>query len=380
VLSPLLTTLSLKLDTHAGVVVGRMYALSALGSILGTFLTGYWLVQWLGTRSIIVVVAVLLFLMALPFLFRSLPGRAATVGGSIAFGLLVLVTWLNQGFANPCDVESNYYCLRVVEERDESNRPVGRTLVLDHMIHSTSIEHEPAQLWTPYIHAMDTLVHHHFDAPDSLSWFFAGGGAYTHPRAVAHRYPDADIAVSEIDPAVTQIALERLFLDTSGMAIHHQDTRIVLDSYTDDRFDVIVTDVFHDVGIPFHLTTREYNALIADKLSADGLYLVNVVDVFPDNRLIQSMYRTLGQFFDHVGVWVERPPKDVARLTFVLSASSRAVGAEQVSSRDGIPRTWFNIADFIAEQAARNEAPLLTDHYAPVERLLSKLLTTGLGN
>ena len=40
--TPLLTTLALQLDDRTGHVVGRMHALSALGSICGTFLTGFY--------------------------------------------------------------------------------------------------------------------------------------------------------------------------------------------------------------------------------------------------------------------------------------------------------------------------------------------------
>lgn len=65
VVTPLLTTLALRLDTRTGHIVGLMHALAALGSILGTFVTGYWLVQYLGTRNIILATAAGLFLLAL---------------------------------------------------------------------------------------------------------------------------------------------------------------------------------------------------------------------------------------------------------------------------------------------------------------------------
>ena len=65
--TPLLTTLALKLDLRTGHVVGRMHALAALGSIAGTFVTGFVLIQYLGTRSVIVVSSLILFVLALPF-------------------------------------------------------------------------------------------------------------------------------------------------------------------------------------------------------------------------------------------------------------------------------------------------------------------------
>jgi len=68
VVTPLLTTLALRLDPRSGHVVGRMHALAALGSIAGTFMTGYWLVQTFGTKNIIVGASLGMFFLAAPFL------------------------------------------------------------------------------------------------------------------------------------------------------------------------------------------------------------------------------------------------------------------------------------------------------------------------
>ena len=64
---------------------------------------------------------------------------------------------------------------------------------------------------------------------------------------------------------MTALAKRALFLETEGMAIEHDDTRNVLSRQKDEAFDVIVTDVFHDVGVPYHLTTLEYAHLVKDE-------------------------------------------------------------------------------------------------------------------
>ena len=380
VISPLLTTLALKLERNPGSVVGRMHALSAVGSILGTFLCGYWLVQWLGTRTIILSSAGILFAMALPFLIGRTGGARTVIAGLTGAMLLVLLIWLEDGFASPCDVESSYYCLRVVDETDPAGVLQGRSLVIDHMVHSTNSRHDPGLLWVPYAHAMDTLIQAYYPGASPGSFLFGGGGAYTLPRAVLHRDPGAAVTVSEIDPAVTRLAGRALYLDPDPMTIHHVDVRNLLGRTKARSFDVIVTDVFHDIGIPWHLTTREFNELVARVLTDDGLYLINVIDVFPQNSLVQSMLRTLRGSFPHVGVWIEAPPGEETRLTFVLSASVRPVPGEIIDSRSGPRRRWFNIADFVSEQATGNNAAVITDDYAPVERLLRKMLVTRAGN
>ena len=99
-----------------------------------------------------------------------------------------------------------------------------------------------------------------------------------------------------------------------------------------------------------------------------------------DQRLVQSMYTTLSTSFENVGIWIEKPPTGVERMTYVLSGSNGPRFPDRISSVEGADRTWFNIADFVSDQAGENDAPLLTDDFAPVERLLADLLTTRLGN
>ena len=49
--SPMVVKLALANLEHSGHTVGTIYACSTVGSIVGTFLTGFWLISWLGTRT-----------------------------------------------------------------------------------------------------------------------------------------------------------------------------------------------------------------------------------------------------------------------------------------------------------------------------------------
>ena len=63
--SPVVIKLRLSDLTETGNVVGKIYAVSTAGSILGTFLTGFVLVQLLGTRLVILIVSLILIAMAI---------------------------------------------------------------------------------------------------------------------------------------------------------------------------------------------------------------------------------------------------------------------------------------------------------------------------
>ena len=378
--TPLLTTLALGLDVKTGRIVGRMHALAALGSICGTFLTGFVLIQYVGSRMIILLSAVSLLLLAVPFL------RGDRLRLSLAVLIAVLatgsLTWQQRGFANPCDRESSYFCLRVVDASDQVPFGTARAMVLDHLLHGINHASEPGMLVAPYVHLMQELVDRHFadDPQRQLHYFFAGGGSYTQPRALATLDPDAQVTVAEVDPTVTELAQERMYLSLDGIEVIHGDARTALFRQKDRLYDVIVTDAFHDIAIPYHLVTHEYIQLARARLKPDGLFTTNVVDAFPNPRMVKSLMKTLQLSFEQVDVWLDDIPQGPQRMTFVIAASDRAFDGDVFYSQRGFERRWFRINQPLLRSGdTLAELPVFSDDYVPVERLIADLLLTHQG-
>jgi len=372
IVTPLLTTLALQLDSRTGHIVGSLHALAAVGSIAGTFAAGYWLIQYFGTYQVVIATAALLFTLALPLLRR----RAAVIGAGAVVALLAANLPLVGAWQAPCDRESNYFCIRVADHSQDAPYGTARGMVLDHLLHSINHAEDPSLMIAPYVHAMDELVASHFGDryADGLRYFFAGGGAYTQPRAILALSPASEITVAELDPAVTETARDALYVDTTAMHIVHEDARRVL-LQQDGPFDVIIGDVFHDVAIPFHLATRDFFRLARQKLSPGGMIAMNVVDAFPDPRLVKSVVNALSQEFESVAVWIDHLPDEPTRVTYVISARNGAPWPDSVTARRGFRRAWYRIdAPMRGSGTPMNELPVLSDRYAPVERLIADLL------
>ncbi len=378
--TPLLTTLALRLDTRAGHVVGRMHALAALGSIAGTFVTGFVLIQYLGTRSVIVISAITLLLLAAPFFRRA--AKRPLAAALVAAAAVAAATDYRDGYAGSCDRESNYFCLRIVDASEQAPFGQARALVLDHLLHGINHETEPAMLISPYVHLMQELANRHFDAAElpGLSYFFGGGGSYTQPRAIRHASADARIVVAELDPLVTATVGDAMFVDPASFEVYHGDARAILYRQPAASFDVIVTDAFHDIAIPYHLVTREYTRLVKTRLKPGGLYTINVVDAFPDPKMVKSLVNTLRREFAAVEVWLDRIPQQPERMTYVISASETGADTDLLESSAGFQRRWFRINEPLANTGTPfAELPVFSDDYVPVERLISSLLLTPHG-
>lgn len=165
------------------------------------------------------------------------------------------------------------------------------------------------------------------------------------------------------------------------MAIDHTDARVALESAAPGSFDAVIGDVFHDVAVPYHLTTKEYGEIVASRLAPGGIYVLNVVDIFPDPILVKSIVKTLSASFPRVDVWLHRIPEDRSRATYVLAATDGAEPPPVMEARFGLARSWIRVTDPVLDTGTPLQSlPLLTDDYVPVERLVSTLLLEGAGN
>jgi spermidine synthase len=374
--SPVLTKLAIDADApdRSGRTIGAFYAISAVGSIVGTLLAGFLFISWFGTTTTILIVASLYSLMAtVLFVDRLSDGiHSIRLPLVVALAALSVVTYSGttlRAFSDPCRVGSSYYCIRVQDISQEYGA-AARVMVLDHLGHGVNLRDAPERLVSPYVELQDTLARIHSGKHTPFRVFFVGGGAYTLPRAWSAARPDADIIVAEIDPVVTATAKSDMWLAASpNLKSIHLDARVALIRQAKSRFDVIVGDAFHDIVIPQHLVTSEFFELVASRLKNDGIYLMNIVDHRHRPRLALSVYETVKRSFTNVELWVSS--EQGTRSTFVLAAVRKPTPYGTLNSRATPGITFQRIK---AEQLRLHHRALrpiiLTDDFAPVDRLI----------
>jgi len=371
-LSPLLTIIALNATETArrGAVLGRMFALGALGAILGTLGAGLVLISWLGTGLSVALIAAIYALLSVKY-WISWAGRG--VGAAlVALAGLGAASPDALALTSPCDEESRYFCIRI-DDIGAAGRPM-RVMALDHLAHGVNDQTDPRFLWSPYVQGVDELIAARFPGP-ALSAFFIGGGAYTLPRAWAARYPEGRFTVAEVDPAVTQAAKDHMWFtpDARTTILHGDARRIMQKSLPEQPFDVIFGDAFHDIAIPQHLVTDEFHRQVAARLAPDGVYVLNVVDGLREPRFLLSLATTLPAQFLAVELWLDIEsirPGD-ARATWIVLASNRATGADRLTAAAGPRRNWARVPlDQMVSVVGRDQLAFLTDDYAPVDRLL----------
>ncbi len=374
--APILTKLAIDTDAeNIGRVLGLMYAAGAIGSILGTLAAGYIFIGWLGSTITLLMVAGIYAVLGVVFFFGDAGNRVQALAvplivGISATAVLAAAGVKVQAFRSNCTVESDYYCIRIVDISAEVGTD-ARLMVLDHLGHGMNIKTAPQTFLSSYIELTDLLVAQHLGKRDRLAAFFIGGGAYTLPRAWAARMPRSQIVVAEIDPQVTLLARRQMWLKTGGAIVsRHMDARQALQMDDKARYDVIIGDAFHDIAVPPHLVTGEFFALVRARLANAGVFVMTVVDQAPAPRFLLSLVATLRNSFGNVEVWLD-DAQAKGRATFIVLAAARATPASILHSPVNRERTWQRWGKaHLAEQAGRLKPLVLSDDFAPVARLL----------
>jgi spermidine synthase len=365
-ISPIVVKLSLTDLSRSGTTVGKIYAWSSAGSIAGTFATGFFLISWFGTRTVLLLVGGILVLMG--FYFLSARGWRWAILLLLLFALALGLLRGTQLLESTCLRETNYFCIKVHEEEMESRTVLK--LVLDRLVHSYVDAEDPTWLGYGYEQVYAAVLEPFLQKHSDARTFFIGGGGYTFPRYLEVLYPDSTLDVAEIDPEVTEVAHELLGLPLdTRIRTYTRDARILItEGSIRGPYEIVIGDAFNDYSVPYHLTTLQFNETIDDMLTDDGLYVVNLVDGYLRGNFLRAYVRTLQHTFEYVTVIpVARGWEETVRTTFVIVASQMPLDLGAVA------RTEYTVwsDEELDSYLAAGRPLVLRDDFVPVDNLLA---------
>ncbi|WP_210394547.1 fused MFS/spermidine synthase [Motiliproteus sediminis] len=356
-----------------GKTVGRFYALSTIGSGVGTLLTGFFLIPWLGVKGIFVFAGALLLalgagyfllfarrwvalaLLPLPFLIS---GTDPVLEKTMSDGTRVTLV----------EGEESYYGrLKVLDYSYGSQRI--RELTIDSLVQGGVDMSSGLSIYGyPYVLQLLPRALH----PAGERALMIGVGAGIVPRWYSEQGVLTDVV--DIDPAVVTMAAEHFDFATSG-DVHIEDARYYL-RRTRDRYDYLLLDVFSGDSTPGHVLSREAMALVATRLTPAGVFAANLVgDLGNDTFVTASIVKTVAAHFDQVELYPTfRVSTDNPSGNYVLVAyngAPRHFEPRRVLAGEPLhPFVQREVAMALTRpyQLPRGAAGLvLTDNYNPIE-------------
>ncbi len=370
--SPFAIRLRIEEVRTAGNAAGAVYALSTLGSILGTFVPVFWLIPTFGTRPTLYLMAVVLGMVSAAGLWGPRRRRLyALIPAAIVALALVQHGGGIRGAAygeRVYEAESAYNYIQVVQQGTRTD------LVLNegHAVHSI---YDPTTLYTrgPWDYFLLAPLFGSGHVPQRVAIIGLAGGT------VARQYTGVDGPVDidgvEIDPRIVEVGRRYFDMNEPNLHVFVDDGRYWLARRT-QRYDVIAVDAYRQPYIPFYLTTREFFRSARDHLTDDGVLAVNAGRTEKDFRLVDALSGTLTAVYPSVfivdvgGGFTNSLIFATARPTSVEAFRARALASDN-------PKLEPIIREALASGRVRQARPngiVFTDDLAPVERVIDQII------
>ncbi len=377
--SPFAIRLALHDAREAGRVAGRLYAISTLGSFLGTYFPVLLTIPLIGTARTFLTFGGLLLGVALIGLWQAGERRAMWLPVLLGALLAGLATWLLRGPMRDVqglifETESAYNYIQVLQWGEYRLLRLNDGQGIHSMYHPTELRY-----YGPW---MQFLAGPFFNAPPFAPEqvhriAVVGLAAGTVARQATAVFGPVPIDGFEIDPAIIAVGERYFGMRLPNLKALAVDGRVGL-SRSQQKYDLIVLDAYRPPYIPWHLTTREFFTIARQHLTDQGVLAVNIGRAPNDRRLIDALATTIRTVFP--SVYVMDVPDTFNSVLYATVQPTRfenlGRNLRALQARGDVhPLLLDAIARTIAYRAPDPARTLVfTDDRAPVEWLTNTMI------
>jgi spermidine synthase len=366
--------------SNIGREYGTLSAVWSIGSILGVFLTGFVFISSIGSKETLWVIATLLFISGILFSFYN---KKLLLYFMVFFLVIASVLGLllyrspspaadTTGKAKIVfDTETDYYHVRVADMYLPGFSQ-SRVLFLDFDSHSVDTPIINENFYPELYPVFSDLKN------DVHSILAVGAGAYTMPKYFSLFYPTASVSVMETDPAMVDIGKNYFNLDTSRIKTEVGDARLILPK-SKHTYDVVFGDAYNSfISVPWNLLTKEWNDTVKGKLNPGGVYAINFIGATEGSRALftKSVLKTFTQSFPNYYIFTFGTDTESTQNVVLVGVNGPLpFSEEQLMQKLAAGKNPFLARHLLLKSNIDpSEGTLLTDNFAPVEKLMSSVV------
>ena len=302
-ISPFAIRLALHDSRQAGKVSGRIYAISTLGSFIGTFLPVLVLIPLIGTTFTFLCFGGVLLLIALIGLWKTSGYRVCLKYIWMLLALVALmIIWGNSNIKESrgqiYEKESAYNYVQVLEIDGYRYLRLNEGQGMHSVYHPDEIAY-----FGPWMQVLAAPFFNQapFLPEDVDRIAIVGLAAGTIARQATTAFGSIPIDGFEIDPEIIKVGQEYFGMEMPNLVPIATDGRWGL-ARSQNTYTIISIDAYRPPYIPWHLTTQEFFQQVYDHLDEDGVMVINVGRAPGDRRLIDGLVGTVATIYPSIYV------------------------------------------------------------------------------
>lgn len=378
-ISPFAIRLAIVDSRHAGRISGHIYAISTLGSFIGTFLSVLLLIPLVGTTLTFLIFSLFLTLVALLGLLLTSGWRYALIWVWMPIVLCILSIFLGRGPIKKTtgeiyERESAYNYIQVIELEGYRYLRLNEGQGIHSIWNSTDLNYGGP--WQEF------LVAPFFNAPpyqvgQVKNMAIIGLAAGTVARQATAVFGNIPIDGYEIDPAIITIGRKYFDMNMPNLNAFAQDGRVGLEQ-SNKTYSIIAVDAYRPPYIPPHLTTYEFFEAAREHLSTDGVLVVNVGRSPTDRTLVDQIASTIQAVFP--SVYIVDVPDSFNTMIYATrqptQLSNLKDNLEYLKNQPGTPELLLESVKVAQEnlQPTPPEDVVYTDDRSPIEWVTNRMV------
>ena len=299
-ISPFSIRLSVQDTAHAGQTSGQIYAISTLGSFIGTFLPTLVTIPAIGTKNTFLLFSMILLVVALIGLARFANTREMFKHVWMPIALILIAVFstgqsLKSSAGQIYETESAYNYIQVQQQNGFTILRLNEGQGVHSIYRPDTLQYNGP--WDQF------LVSPYFYADrkpsDVKRIAIVGLAAGTTARQMTAVYGNIPIDGYELDPKIVEVGQKYFDMTMPNLNIIIGDGRLNLER-SQQKYDIIAVDAYRPPYIPPHMTTSEFFEICAAHLSENGVLTLNSASVPGDRRLINGLATTMGTIFPSI--------------------------------------------------------------------------------
>lgn len=377
--SPFAIRLALDDSRQAGRISGRIYAISTLGSFVGTFLPVLVLIPLIGTYRTFVAFGAVLLLVAMIGLWRTdrLKALLPYIWMPFVLGGLALLGLRGTDKDTTgliYEKESAYNYIQVLADGDYRYLRLNDGQGVHSIYNPNRLDY--AGPWEqvlvgPFFNQAP------YDPSQVQRMAIVGLAAGTTARQATAVYGPIPIDGFEIDPVIISVGQKYFGMTEPNLNAIAQDGRWGL-AHSSKHYNIISVDAYRPPYIPWHMTTREFFTLVRQHLTEDGVLVINVGRGPTDRRLVDGLGSTIAAVFP--SLYVVDLPDTFNSIIFATVQPTRVENLAQnflaLSNKSGVHPLLIQAMQIAVSSLAPapQKVTAFTDDLDPIEWLTNNLV------
>jgi spermidine synthase len=300
-ISPFAIRLAIIDSRQAGRISGQIYAISTLGSFIGTFLPVLVLIPLVGTTFTFLIFSLFLTLVALIGIQKTAGWQRTFLWIWMPIVLLGLGVFWGRGSIKKTtgeiyESESAYNYIQVIENNGYRYLRLNEGQGIHSEWHPTDLNYGGP--WQEFLIA-PFINNPPYQPGQVKNLAIIGLAAGTVARQATAVFGDIPIDGFEIDPTIIAVGRKYFGMNMPNLNAIPQDGRVGLE-HSSKSYTIIAVDAYRPPYIPPHLTTQEFFQATKDHLTSDGVLVVNVGRSPTDRTLVDQIASTIKTVFPSV--------------------------------------------------------------------------------